>query len=107
MEEIKMNDAETVYPDEQRRPERWADHRVIDDDPEKTKRAMEKLGDNGHRMVLVVRLKEDGNPKRRLGYNEEGRWTFVDNTTYKCIHCGIETGTTPRPNSNCSHAPDE
>jgi len=75
-------------------------YRVVDEDPEKAARFDERHP-NDHDMRLVVRLKDDGTPARRNGYDSTGRYTRVDNTTYKCAKCGVETGTTPGSTSPC------
>lgn len=85
-------------------PGKWNNLRVENTDPEKRQRTLNHRGDDGHNMVLVTRLDDNGNARKRTGYNDEGRYTYVDNTTYKCVDCGVETGTRPTAHTvECDH----
>jgi hypothetical protein len=70
------------------------DLEVVDRHPDAVEKARERY-DHDHDFAKVVRLSDSGTPKKRSGYTKDGRFARVDNTTYKCVDCGVETGTTP------------
>lgn len=79
----------------------WSEVEILDENPGKVNNPPYAEKQNGHELILVVRVAEDGSHKKRSGYDADGRYTRVDNVTYKCKKCGVETGTTPYASSDC------